>query len=80
MSSWHIFSKTIEQIVGRVKVSELLSVQGTQYSEEDLVVWNRTPIRITGHQSVNIEQTGTMRLLFNCGTIVSVLIANTFQS
>ena len=80
MISWHIFSKAIEQIVGRVKVSELLSVQGTQSSEEDLVVWNRTQIRITGHQSVSIEPTGTMRLMFDFVTIVSVLIANTFQS
>ena len=39
------FSKAREQIVGRVKGSELPYVQGPQYYEEDLVVMDRVPIR-----------------------------------
>ena len=39
------FSKDREQIVGRVKVSESPYVQGTQSSEEYLVVRERVPIR-----------------------------------
>ena len=39
------FSKSREQIVGRFKRAELPYVQGTQSSEEDLVVWERVPIR-----------------------------------
>ena len=39
------FSKAREQIVGRVKGTESPSVQGPQYSEEDIVVRVRVPIR-----------------------------------
>ena len=39
------FSKDRYQIVGRVKGRELPSVQGIQYSEEDIVVRERVPIR-----------------------------------
>ena len=39
------FSKAREQIVGRVKVTESPSVQGTQSSDEDLVVRERVPSR-----------------------------------
>ena len=39
------FSKSREQIVGRVKVTESPSVCGPQSSEEDLVVRERVPIR-----------------------------------
>ena len=39
------FSKAREQIVGRVKVTESLSVHGPQSSEEDLVVRERVPSR-----------------------------------
>ena len=39
------FSKSREQIVGRVKGTESPSVQGTQYYEEDLVVMERFPSR-----------------------------------
>ena len=39
------FSKAREQIVGRVKGTESPSVQGPQYSEEDLVVRERVPSR-----------------------------------
>ena len=37
------FSKAREQIVGRVKGTELPSVQGPQSSEEDLIVRERVP-------------------------------------
>ena len=37
------FKKSREKIVGRVKVSESPSVQGTQLSEEDLVVRESVP-------------------------------------
>ena len=40
-------------------------------TEEDLVVWKRTPRVMRGHQSVSLAPTVTMRLLFKCGTIVS---------
>ena len=39
------FRKSRDQIVGRVKGTESPSVQGTQYSEEDLVVRERFPSR-----------------------------------
>ena len=39
------FSKAIEKIVGRVKGSELSSVQGPQSYEEDLFVRDRVPSR-----------------------------------
>ena len=39
------FSKAREQTIGRVKGTELPSVQGPQSSEEDLVVSERVPIR-----------------------------------
>ena len=39
------FRKAREKIVGRVKRTESQSVKGTQYSEEDLVVRERVPIR-----------------------------------
>ena len=39
------FSRARDKIVGRVKGSELPSVQGSQSSEEDLVVRERFPIR-----------------------------------
>ena len=39
------FSKAREKIVGRVKGTELPSVQGPQSSEEDLVVRERVPSR-----------------------------------
>ena len=39
------FSKAREQIGGRVKGTESPSVQGPQYSEEDLVVRERVPSR-----------------------------------
>ena len=39
------FSKSREKIVGRVKGTEPPSVQGPQYSEEDLVVRERVPSR-----------------------------------
>ena len=39
------FSKAREQIVGRVKGTELPSVQGYLSSEEDLVVRERVPSR-----------------------------------
>ena len=39
------FRKSREQILGRVKGPESTSVQGTQYSEEDLFVRERVPIR-----------------------------------
>ena len=75
-----IFSKAIEQIVGRIKRSESQSVQGPQYSEEDLVIWKSNPIRLRGHQSVSIAPTGTMRLLFKCEKIVTKLMADKNQS
>ena len=65
------FSKAREKIVGRVKGTESPSVQGPQSSEEDLVVWKRTPRGLRGHQSVSLAPTGTMCLLCKCGTIVS---------
>ena len=37
------FSKAREQIVGRVKGTELPSIQGPQYSDEDLVVRESVP-------------------------------------
>ena len=40
-----IFSKAREQILGRVKGKESPSVQGTQSSEEDLVVRESVPSR-----------------------------------
>ena len=39
------FSKDKEQIVGRVKGTESPSIQGTQSSEEELVVRERVPSR-----------------------------------
>ena len=39
------FIKVKEQIVGRVKGTELPYVQGPQYSAEDLVVRKRVPSR-----------------------------------
>ena len=39
------FSKAREQIVGRVKVTELSSVHGPQSSEEDLIIMERVPSR-----------------------------------
>ena len=39
------FSKAREQIVGRLKGTELTSVQGPQSSEEDLVVRDRVQSR-----------------------------------
>ena len=39
------FSKAREQIIGRVKGTESPSVQGTQSSEDDLVVRERVPSR-----------------------------------
>ena len=39
------FRKAREKIVGRVKGTELSSVQGPQYYEEDLVVRERVPSR-----------------------------------
>ena len=39
------FSKTIEQVVGRVKGTESQSVQGPQSYEEDPFVRERVPIR-----------------------------------
>ena len=39
------FSKSRENIVGRVKGSELPYVQGPQYSKEDLVVRESVPSR-----------------------------------
>ena len=39
------YSKAREQILGRVKGSESPFFQGTQYSEEDLVVTERVPSR-----------------------------------
>ena len=80
MSSWHVFRKYMERIVCTVKWEESPSVQEPQYSEEDLVVWKRAPIGPRGHQSVSLSPTGTMHLLFKCGTIVSWLISDKFQS
>ena len=39
------FRKAREKIVGRVKGTESPYVQGSQSSEEDLVVWERVPSR-----------------------------------
>ena len=39
------FSKSMEQIVGRIKGTELPSVQGPQSSDEELVVRERVPSR-----------------------------------
>ena len=39
------FSKAREQIVGRIKGIESPSIQGPQYSEEELVVRERVPSR-----------------------------------
>ena len=69
-SSQHVFSKARKRIVGRVKRSESPSVQVPQSSEEDLVVWKRTPRGLRGHQSVSLAPTGTMCLLCKCGKIV----------
>ena len=44
------FSKAIERIVGRVKGLESPYVQGTQSSEEYLVVWKRTQRGLRGHK------------------------------
>ena len=74
MSSRQVFRKSRERIVGRVKGSESPSVQGIQYSEEDLVMRWRDPRGMRGNQSVSISPTGTIRLLFKCGTMVPVLI------
>ena len=70
-SSQHVFSKARKRIVGRVKRSDSPSVQVPQSSEEDLVAWKRTPRGLNGHQSVSLAPTGTMCLLYKCGTIVS---------
>ena len=40
-------------------------------TEKNLGVWKRTPRGMRGRQSVSLAPTGTMRMLFNCGTIVS---------
>ena len=45
------FSKSREQIVGRVKGAETTSVKGPQSSEEELVVRERVPRR-TDRQSI----------------------------
>ena len=65
------FSKARKRIVGRVKRSESPSVQVSQSSEEDLVVWNRNQRGLRGYQPVSLAPTGTMCLLCKCGTIVS---------
>ena len=39
------FRKTRDRIVGRAKGEDSPSSQGTQYYEEELFVWERTPIR-----------------------------------
>ena len=80
MISWYVFRKARERVVGRVKGSESPYVQGTQSSEEDLVIWKITPRGLRGHQSFSLELTGTMCLLFKCGRIVSKIIADKFQS
>ena len=71
MSSWHVFIKSRKRIVGRVKGTESPSFQGPQSPEEDLSVWKSTPRVLIGHQAVSLAPTGTMCLLFKCGTIVS---------
>ena len=50
------FSKSREHIIGRVKRSELSSIQGTQYSEEELVVRERFPIST---DSLPVREPGT---------------------
>ena len=59
------FSKAREMIVGRVRGEESPYVQGTQYSEEDLVVWKKTPRGLIGHQSVSLAPTGNMILFLS---------------
>ena len=58
----------MEALLGRV---DLLCEDFQRATEEDLVVWKRNPRGLRGHQSVSLSPTGTMRLLFKCGTIVS---------
>ena len=53
-----------------VKRSESPYDQGPQSSEEDLVLWERDPIGLRGHQLLSLAPTGTMRLLFKFGIIV----------
>ena len=48
-------SKSREHIVGRVKVAESPSVQGPQYSEEELVVRERDPSRT---ESPSVRESG----------------------
>ena len=50
------FGKAREKIVGRVKGSELPSVQGNQYYEEDLVVSERVPSR---NEIPSVREPGT---------------------
>ena len=65
------FSKAKKRVVGRVKILESPSVQGPQSSEEDQDVWKRIPRGLNGHQSLSLAPTGTMCLLYKCGTIIS---------
>ena len=74
------FRKSTNHIVVRVKGAESPSVKGSQYSEENVLVWKRDPQLLIGHQSVSLTSTGIMRLLFKCVTMVPVIIADKSQS
>ena len=50
------FSKYREKIVGRVKGADSTSIQGPQYSEEDLVLGEMVPIRT---ERLSFRETGT---------------------
>ena len=50
------FNKDREKIVGRVKGTESPSVQGHQYSEEDLVVRERVP---SSNERPSVREPGT---------------------
>ena len=50
------FRKSIEKILGRFKGSESLSIQGPQYSEEDIFVRDKVPSRTEG---ISVREPGT---------------------
>ena len=58
------FSKAREQIVGRVKVPELSSVQGTQSSDGELSVMERFPSRAERLSVIELVNDGNHAPIF----------------
>ena len=73
-------SKARSRIVWRVKISELPSDEGPQYSEEELVVKEKVRRKMGGHHSENLAPMGTIDPLVNQRKTFPMLISKESQS